>query len=118
MGPKEQAEYLFFCIGWGRENAVTRPEDGDIDRNLRALVEKHNSDIKKPGVIINVGNGYYKPRNWVLVEMLEYKEYRNKYNSREKKLHDKGKAMDCKFYRSELMNEIPYETYEQLSLPV
>lgn len=49
--------------------------------------------------------------------MLEYKEYRNKDNSREEEMHDKGKAMDCKFYKSELMDEIPRETYEQLSLP-
>lgn len=50
-------------------------------------------------------------------KMLEYKEYRNKDNSREEELHDKGKAMDCKFYKSELMDEIPRETYDQLSLP-
>lgn len=113
MGPKEQAEFLFSLIGWGKENSVTRPKDPNVDRELRDFVKKHNSDEEKLGVIINVGNGYYKPRSWVLEEKLEFREYRAKDNSRERELHSKGKIMDYKFYRMETDEE-----YEQLSLPV
>lgn len=118
MGAKEQAEYLFSRIGWGQENAVMRPANGDVDRLLRDLVKKHNSDKDKPGVIINVGNGYYKPRKRILAELSEYREYRNKDDSRERELHHKGEVMDLKFFNPKLIGEIQTEDYEQLSLPV
>jgi len=118
MRKREQAEAFFLRIGWGKENAVTRPQDSDVDRILRDLIEKYNSDINKPGVIINVGDGYYMPRKWILAENLEYKKYRRKDRSREKKLHHKGTVMDCKFYSSSVTGITRKEIYEQLSLPV
>lgn len=79
MGPKEQAESLFSRIGDGRQNAVTRPVNRTVDRYLRDLVARAN---ERGEVIINVGNGYYRPRFSDPVERSEFEKYINKDISR------------------------------------
>ena len=71
------AEQIFNRITDGRGNAVQRPDMGttfgkNVDRALRRIVNKAN---KNGDCIINVGNGYYRPRPGVPVEKTELKEY-------------------------------------------
>ena len=115
MGAKEQAEYLFSRIGWGRENAVMRPDNTQVDRILRSLVEAWNwIDGNYP--IINVGGGYYKPRGWIPAEVIEYRKYRARDDARKRSLDMKGRMMDKNFF--EYADSCHDEGYEQLSLPV
>ena len=86
MGPKEQAESLFSRIGDGRQNAVTRPLNRTVDRYLRDLVAQAN---ERGEVIINIGNGYYRPRFFDPVERIEFEEYTNKDISRANKTRAK-----------------------------
>lgn len=108
MGPKEQAESLFSYIGYGRENAVNRPTNRTVDRYLRDLVARAN---ERGEVIINVGEGYYRPRFFDPVERMEFEEYTNKDISRANKTRAKVEMMKAAF-----MKDSP--GYEQLSLPV
>lgn len=108
MGPKEQAESLFSYIGYGRENAVNRPTNRTVDRYLRDLVARAN---ERGEVIINVGNGYYRPRFSDPVERSEFEEYINKDISRANKTKVKVEMMKAAFMKDSL-------GYEQLSLPV
>lgn len=112
MGAKEQAEYLFSRIGWGRENALMRPANRTVDRYLRELIARAN---ERGEVIINVGEGYYRPRFFDPVERMEFEEYINKDISRAKRTKEKVDRMKVAF----LENSPGYkEAYEQLSLPV
>lgn len=108
MGQKEQAEILFSRIGEGRQNAVTRPLNRTVDRYLRDLVAQAN---ERGEVIINVGNGYYRPRFSDPVERSEFEKYINKDISRADKTKVKVEMMKAAF-----MKDSP--GCEQLSLPV
>lgn len=108
MGPKEQAESLFSRIGDGRQNAVTRPVNRTVDRYLRDLVARAN---ERGEVIINIGEGYYRPRFFDPVERIEFEEYINKDISRANKTKAKVEMMKAAFMRDS-------PGYEQLSLPV
>lgn len=112
MGPKEQAESLFSSIGDGRENAVTRPMNRTVDRYLRDLVAQANEQGE---VIINVGEGYYRPRFFDPVERMEFEEYTNKDISRANKTMAKVGRMKAAFLES---GPGYIEVYEQLSLTV
>lgn len=112
MGAKEQAEYLFSRIGWGRENALMRPANRTVDRYLRELIARAN---ERGEVIINVGEGYYRPRFFDPVERMEFEEYINKDISRANRTKAKVGRM-----REAFMKSSPgyTEAFEQLSLPV
>lgn len=108
MGPKEQAKYPFSRIGDGKENAVTRPINRTVDRYLRDLVAQAN---ERGEVIINVGDGYYRPRFFDPIERMEFEEYTNNDISRANKTMMKVERM-----KSAFLKDSP--GYEQLSLPV
>lgn len=112
MKPKEQAQKLFSHIGYGRENAVTRPTNRTIDRYLRDMVARANEQGE---VIINVGNGYYKPRFFDPVERMEFEEYINKDISRANRTRKKVNKMRKAFFTG---SPGYMKAYEQLSLPV
>ena len=58
MDTRQYAEYLFEKIGIGSENALRRPEDKRVDRQLRRLIHDANMN---DDCIINVGGGYFRP---------------------------------------------------------
>lgn len=66
------AEMIFNRIGDGHRNAVGRPDDLNVDRKLRALIEhaNHNGDC-----IISGKNGYYRPIPGNEIDEAEYKIY-------------------------------------------
>lgn len=123
LNPKSQAESLFAQIGYGRENAMPRPLNASIDRHLRNLVTKAN---EHGDVIINVGNGYYRPRPWILAEKMEYEEYIAKDISRAMRVLQKKKKMQKSYERMEEEHEFAAErsqsgegaceSYQQLRL--
>lgn len=115
MKLNEQAEFLFYKIGYGQENALIRTKADNIDRVVRGLVNLEN--IRGSGVIINVGHGYYRPRPGIAEEEMEFKEYIAKEESRARQILDKVDHMKFKFYQ-ERKDESPSCFYEQLSLPV
>ena len=74
---KNTAEGIFGRITSGRGNAIQRPERTNsfwesVDRCLRDMVNKSN---KNGDCIINVGNGYYRPRPGVEIEKMELYMY-------------------------------------------
>ena len=94
LNMRTQAESLFLQIGYGRENAIVRPENKTLDRHLRDLVTQANENGE---VIINVGEGYYRPRPWIIAEKMEFNEYIAKDDSRAKRILRKKKKMQSAF---------------------
>ena len=90
LNKKKQAELLFAQIGYGRENALTRPENDSIDRQLRKLIETANEN---GDVIINVDEGYYRPRRGVMIEDMEFKEYLAVNDAKAEKILCKNRKM-------------------------
>lgn len=112
LSPKSQAESLFSQIGYGRENAIPRPANKSIDRFLREMVARAN---ESGDVIINVGEGYYRPRPWNITEKMEYNEYVAKDVSRAMRLLRKKKKMQHSFDQMEGGHDT-HENYQQLRL--
>ena len=66
------AEVFFKKIGIGKDTAVTRPIDPRVDRRFRKLIE----EAQKAGeIIINTGEGYYRPNLENPVEYVDYLHY-------------------------------------------
>lgn len=99
ISPKLQAESLFRQIGYGRNNAMPRPVNKTLDRELRELISEANA---KGDVIINIGDGYYRPRPWIEIEKMEYDEYVKKDVSRAMKILRKKKRMQNSFRMMEV----------------
>lgn len=110
---KSQAESLFAQIGYGRENAIPRPANKSIDRFLREMVARAN---ESGDVVINVGEGYYRPRPWIAIEKAEYKEYVAKDVSRAMRLLRKKKKMQHSYDQMEVGHDEMHESYQQLRL--
>ena len=72
MTAKEQAEAIFRNIPIGKENAIRRPDNKSVDRELRDMISKANA---KGALIINVGTGIYIARPWEPVERRVCEEY-------------------------------------------
>lgn len=79
MGKKDSAKTYFNRIPDGHRNAIKRPWDKDIDRSLRAMIERAN---KNGDCIINVGEGIYRPIPGDEVDEKELNEYLNKERHR------------------------------------
>lgn len=88
------AEMIFNRIGDGHRNAVGRPDDLNVDRKLRALIEhaNHNGDC-----IISGKNGYYRPIPGNEIDEAEYKIYMRQNKSRIDKLKSKQACMNVAF---------------------
>lgn len=88
------AEAIFNRIGDGHRNAIGRPDDSNIDRKLRALIEhaNHNGDC-----IISGNNGYYRPIPGNEVDEAEYRIYMRQNESRIHKLKTKEACMNVAF---------------------
>ena len=52
------AEEIFNQIGFGKENSVSRPSNEYVDRKLRRIIERANTN---GDCIISGKNGYYRP---------------------------------------------------------
>lgn len=103
---EKSARFLFACIGRGKENRVERPEKGgDTDRHLRRLVQnaRENGDL-----IINVGQGYYRPILTRTEELLETKEFFAKEDSRARKIFKRNRALKRTFEK-ETGNQMTFE---------
>lgn len=70
---------LFIQIGSGKENALSRPQNPLRDRRLRKSIENAQG---KGDIIINVGDGYYRPDLSNPVEAAEFRHYINQKRSR------------------------------------
>ena len=88
---KKAAEDLFYRIGYGRESRV-------VDRSLRRMIGEWNEHSDND-TIINVGDGYYKPRLSVPDEKLECKQYIAQETARAYRVLDKIKPMWAAFER-------------------
>ena len=71
---QSHAQVLFDSIKTGRDHAIARPRDANIDRAFRILVAEAN---KNGDCIINVGNGYYRPTKGDPLEESELNHYLN-----------------------------------------
>ena len=92
------AEDLFYRIGYGRESRVERPRNRAVDRSLRRMIGEWNEHSDND-TIINVGDGYYKPRLSVPEEKLECKQYIAQETARAYRVLDKIKPMWVAFER-------------------
>lgn len=70
---------LFYRIGTGKKNALTRPANEMQDRRLRKMIEEAQG---KGDIIINLGEGYYRPDLCKPEEAEEYRHYINQKRSR------------------------------------
>lgn len=104
MDVKTTAEALFIRIGYGREQRVTRPANMAVDRMLRIMIGNWNADSQND-TIINIGDGYYKPRLWVPEEKLECKRYIAQETARAYRQLDKVRPMWVAFGRMERNGE-------------
>ncbi len=96
---KKAAEDLFYRIGYGRESRVERPRNRAVDRSLRRMIGEWNEHSDND-TIINVGDGYYKPRLSVPDEKLECKQYIAQETARAYRVLDKkGKAGELEVAR-------------------
>jgi hypothetical protein len=95
---KKAAEDLFCRIGYGRESRVERPRNRAVDRSLRRMIGEWNEHSDND-TIINVGDGYYKPRLSVPDEKLECKQYIAQETARAYRVLDKIKPMWAAFER-------------------
>lgn len=86
---KKAAEDLFYRIGYGRESRVERPRNRAVDRSLRRMIGEWNEHSDND-TIINVGDGYYKPRLSVPDEKLECKQYIAQETARAYRVLDKS----------------------------
>lgn len=91
MTSKEKAEAIFRNIPLGRENAIRRPDNKSVDRELRDMISKANA---KGALIINVGGGIYIARPWEPEERRECEEYIAKEKSRAYQLLGKTLHME------------------------
>ena len=81
---KSEAEILFDKIGTGAYNAVKRPSNARVDRQLRRLIAEAN--MTGEDCIINDGSGYFRPEaedrpaveRYVRAEMHRAKVIQNK----------------------------------------
>lgn len=92
---EKAARFLFESIGRGKENRTERPEKGsDTDRQLRRLVQ----EARESGdLIINVGQGYYRPILTRTEELHETKEFFSKEDSRARKIFKRNRALKRTF---------------------
>lgn len=91
-----EARLLFRQIGIGRERAIKRPENRNLDRKLRRLIAEANA---QGCLIINVGSGIYIPRLDVPEEDSELREYIAKETSRGVETLKKARAMNKAYQR-------------------
>lgn len=95
----EAAVGIFNRITTGKANAIQRPDRVNsfwetVDRNLRDLVNKAN---KNGDCIINVGNGYYRPRPGIVVEKAELYMYLREENQKAYDSINKNQMMAATF---------------------
>lgn len=95
---KKAAEELFYRIGYGRESRVERPRNRAVDRSLRRMIGEWNEHSDND-TIINVGDGYYKPRLSIPAERQECKQYIAQETARAYRVLDKIKPMWAAFER-------------------
>ena len=69
----------FSKIGKGKDNALQRPRNARVDRKLRRLIEEAQG---AGDIIINVGEGYYRPDMHNPAERGEYLHYIAQLKSR------------------------------------
>ena len=128
MNAKTVAESMFNQIGYGREQRVARSANRAVDRILRIMIGTWNADSRND-TIINVGDGYYKPRLNVPREKMECKHYIAQETARAYRVLDKVKPMWAAYERmygqydereaeGESRGAGSSENFEQLWLPL
>lgn len=85
-----KAEDYFNRIPDGHRNAIQRPCNENIDRILRAMIEKANGS---GDCIINIGEGIYRPIPGDPVDEAELDKYLAKDLHRARAILFKGKCM-------------------------
>lgn len=73
------AKEIFNAIPKGHQNALKRPAEPYIDRNLRKLVEEARTHGR---LIINNGEGYFEVDPHDEIDVCELKTFLNKQKSR------------------------------------
>lgn len=90
----EQAKEYFDRIPDGHKNAIQRPWNRSVDRNLRSMIERANNN---GDCIINVGEGIYRPVPGDPVDEIELNEYLNKELHRARSIQLKRLCMKKTF---------------------
>ena len=90
----EQAKEYFDRIPDGHKNAIQRPWNRSVDRNLRSMIERANNN---GDCIINVGEGIYRPVPGDPVDEKELNEYLNKELHRARSIQLKRLCMKKTF---------------------
>lgn len=96
---------LFNMIGRGKENALKRNRNDPQDRMLRRLIENAQNE---GDIIINLGQGYYRPILSRPSELLEYRRYIEQKESRLRKFARSITRMQTTA-ENELMGQISFE---------
>jgi len=86
----EDVELLMASIGTGKENAV-KSHDPITARVLRAEVQKKQ---RKGDILINHGDGYYRPDLSTIDGQIEFSRYISKYKRAALSLRSKIEAME------------------------
>ena len=73
------ANVLFSMIGKGKDRTVKRPTDQTVDRRLRILIAKAREEGR---IIINSDKGYYEADTNDPIDMMEYRAFVKKQESR------------------------------------
>lgn len=89
---RSHAQILFDRIRVGRDHAVRRPGDPNIDRAFRQLIETAN---KSGDCIINLGEGYFRPGE---EDEMDVRQYLTAELHRAKELYDKIDSMREAYY--------------------
>lgn len=84
------AEELFNQIGFGKENSVSRPSNERVDRKLRKIIERENTN---GDCIISGKSGYYRPIQDRPDEQHEFNHYLSSELHRARAILHKRKNM-------------------------
>lgn len=99
LNAKDIAQSMFDRIGDGNKNAIGRPDNPSVDRQLRSLIERANMN---GDVIISGMNGYYRPIPGRLIDDMEYKAYMAKEKARIDSLRVKQECMQVAYAHRQL----------------
>ena len=100
------AEDLFNKIPKGHRNALQRPTDQTVDRQLRRLIAKAREEGR---IIISNDQGYYEADTKDPIDMIEYHAFVKKQESRIRKIR---KGISGMAYSVEMQDQMNLGDYE------